>query len=149
MTRLLEPKGATGYALGRDVALLPFPGHNMLVQYMRDNLRELNERLGQAFQAAGGMPPGELTACRRSVVHGLPIPFLLTTVHTQLVNDLKDCLEYAQQHGLDAVVGYCMAGAQSSDLLVEEADAGVDLVGSFLRDAVPPPATARRCPSAS
>ena len=108
---------------------------------MRDNLRELNERLTRAFEAAVAMPPDELTACRRFVVHGLPIPFSLTAAHTQLANDLKDCLEYAQQRSLDAVVGYCMAGAQSPDLLVEEADAGVELVQHFVRDTVPPPAT--------
>ena len=112
----------------------------MLVQYMRDNLRELNEGLARAFEVAGGMSSDELTACRRSVMHGMPIAFRLATVHTQLMDDLKAGLAYARRQGLDAVVGYCMAAAQSPDLLVEEENAGLDLVRNFVRETVPSPA---------
>jgi len=114
--------------------------HAPRIEYATNGLRELNERLREAFCRAAGTPSDELTACRRAVVHGMPISFRPTAVHDRLMQDLEACMTWARRQDLDAVVGYCMAAAQSPELLTE-GDTITNVVLGFVRNAAAPPAT--------
>ncbi len=112
----------------------------MHVQYATEELRELNASVGKAFEAAAGMSRDELTGCRQHVMHGMAMPFGVSGAQERLVGDLRTCQKQAEQLGLGDVVGYCMAAAQSPELL-GETDTADALVMDFVRQVAGPGAS--------
>jgi len=114
----------------------------MKIEYLNVELQELNDRLRSAFSNARALSEEEMRICRWRALE-MPCPAVeLSEAQKELLAGLKASIDYAREHGLGDVIGWCMAGAQgiSIEEPEKERDTVAPIIAEFLQLNAPVPA---------
>jgi len=118
----------------------------MDIEYLNQELLELNLRIREAFSQASGLSKDQMTTCRWIAMNMPCSSGNLSTTQKDLVTSLEVAVEYSREHNLEEVVGWCMAAAQDECLGLHHEEREYDLmvtkpiISAFLREYLPPPA---------
>ena len=115
----------------------------MDIEYLNQELLELNLRIREAFSHASGFSKDQMKTCRFMAMK-MPCPSIdLSTTQKELVANLEAAVEYAKNHNLGDIVGWCMAAGEDGSLLEEPGPDRVviePIIAEFLREYLSPPA---------